>query len=178
MWQGKGHSSLDGHLFWNFVRVFEQHFDLSFVRSLKCKYTVGGILEHRFCLVWLMECINMFSECYWTRDAILWRFLECTTNWVGPLRTTWIRWVLLDTSPLIYFTNTPWMQIRESMPKGKHYIYIWLEDTWPFCRMHLILWRDIITKNIIFLAFLDSWCCSSSLTPNFDQRDCHHLPKT
>ena len=74
-----------------------------FVRCLKCKHTVGGILEHSFCLVRLMECINLVSECYWISNAILWRFLESYTNWVGPLRTTWIRWVLLDTSPLYYW---------------------------------------------------------------------------
>jgi hypothetical protein len=55
-----GWSSFFGH----FVRVFEQHFDLSFCEALKCKYTVGGILESRFCLVRLMKCINLFSECY------------------------------------------------------------------------------------------------------------------
>jgi hypothetical protein len=41
-----------------------------FVRCLNCKHTVGGTLEHSFCLVRLMECINLVSECYRISDAI------------------------------------------------------------------------------------------------------------
>ena len=63
-----------------------------FGSCLKCKHTVGGVLEHSFCLVRLMECIILVSEWYWISDAILWRFLESYTNWVGPLRMPWIRW--------------------------------------------------------------------------------------
>ena len=50
--------------FCNFVRFLNSVLSSHFVRSLKCKYTVGGILEHRFCLVRLLECINLVSECY------------------------------------------------------------------------------------------------------------------
>ena len=50
--------------FCKFVRFLNSVLSSHFVRSLKCKYTVGGILEHRFCLVRLLECINLVSECY------------------------------------------------------------------------------------------------------------------
>ena len=46
-----GWSSFFGH----FVRFLNSVLTSHFVRSLKCKYTVGGILEHRFCLVRLMD---------------------------------------------------------------------------------------------------------------------------
>jgi hypothetical protein len=55
-----GWSSFFGH----FVRFLNSVLTSHFVRSLKCKYTVGGILEHRFCLARLMECIILVSECY------------------------------------------------------------------------------------------------------------------
>ncbi len=55
-----GWSSFFGH----FVRFLNSVLTSHFVRCLKCKYTVGGVLEHMFCLVRLMECINLISECY------------------------------------------------------------------------------------------------------------------
>ncbi len=40
-----GWSSFFGH----FVRFLNTVFDLKFREVFECKYTVGGVLEHRFC---------------------------------------------------------------------------------------------------------------------------------
>jgi hypothetical protein len=51
--------------FWQFgVSAIGQHFDLSICEVLELQKTVGGILEHSFCLVRLMDSINLNCECY------------------------------------------------------------------------------------------------------------------
>ena len=53
-----------GIFFRNFVKVNEQHFDLSIPEVKELQKTFGGILQHSFPLVRLIKSNILFCDCF------------------------------------------------------------------------------------------------------------------